>query len=160
MDPLRSAARPGEIVLTFIFSIMIPCSRMSLFANRLPITGGPAAVCLFAVLVIKLVRDVDGDRRMFILTGNLLGLGACSALVPRSWGCRPLATPAAVSGDQESRPRSPSSTNPNVAVASAGSQCLRDRRCIYASEVPWPAIRRPLRLAPELRCIPIGGDLR
>jgi len=112
---LYVALRDLVIVLTFIFSIMFLFPDV-LVADRLPITGGLAAVCLFAVLVIKLVRDVDEDRRMFILTGNLLGLGALLYIGPSILGLQ--ATGDATSGFWGSVATTvTSSTNPNVAVA-------------------------------------------
>ena len=47
----------------------------------LPITGGLAAVCAFAVLLIKLVKG-DGDLRWFRVQVLLLGLGATLYIVP------------------------------------------------------------------------------
>jgi len=112
---LYVALRDLVIVLTFIFSIMFLFPDV-LLGNSLPITGGLAAVCLFAVLVIKLVRDVDEDRRMFILTGNLLGLGALLYIGPSILGLQ--ATGDASSGFWGSVATTvTSSTNPNVAVA-------------------------------------------
>ncbi len=48
----------------------------------LPITGGLAAACAFAVLVIKLVTKGDADRRWFQVQTLLLGLGATLYIVP------------------------------------------------------------------------------
>lgn len=47
----------------------------------LPITGGLAAVCAFAALLIKLIRG-DGDRRAFQAVTLLLGLGSTLYIVP------------------------------------------------------------------------------
>lgn len=47
----------------------------------LPVTGGLAAVCAFAVLVIKLVKG-DADLRWFRAQVLLLGLGATLYVVP------------------------------------------------------------------------------
>jgi hypothetical protein len=111
---LYVALRDLVIVLTFIFSIMFLFPDV-LLGNSLPITGGLAAVCLFAVLVIKLVRDVDEDRRMFILTGNLLGLGALLYIVPSVLGLQ--ATGDTASGFWGSVATTvTSSTNPNLAI--------------------------------------------
>jgi hypothetical protein len=112
---LYVAIRDLVIVITFIFSIMFLFPDV-LLADRLPITGGLAAVCLFAVLVIKLVSDVDEDRRLFRLTGNLLGLGAVLYIAPSILGLQ--ATGDAGSGFWGSLASAvTSSTNPNVAVA-------------------------------------------
>jgi hypothetical protein len=47
----------------------------------LPITGGLAAVCAFAVLIIKLIKG-DSDIRWFKAQVALLGLGAALYIVP------------------------------------------------------------------------------
>ena len=53
----------------------------------LPITGGLAAVCAFAVLVLRLMtRGGDGDTRSFRLQVLLLGLGATLYLGPYFFG--------------------------------------------------------------------------
>ena len=112
---LYVALRDLVIAVTFIFSIMFLFPDV-LVADRLPITGGLAAVCLFAVLVIKLVRDVDEDRRLFVVTGNLLGLGALLYIVPSILGLQ--ATGDAGSGFWGSVATTvTTSTNPNLAVA-------------------------------------------
>ncbi len=49
--------------------------------KELPITGGLAAVCAFAVLVIKLMKS-DSDVRWFQVQVLLLGLGATLYIVP------------------------------------------------------------------------------
>lgn len=111
------AIRDLVIAMTFIFSIMFLFPDV-LLADRLPITGGLAAVCLFAVLVIKLVRDVDEDRKLFVITGNLLGLGALLYIVPSILGLQ--ATGEAASGFWGSVATTvTSSTNPDLAVALA-----------------------------------------
>ena len=48
----------------------------------LPITGGLAAACAFAVLLIKLVTRGDSDVRWYRAQTVLLGLGATLYLVP------------------------------------------------------------------------------
>jgi hypothetical protein len=48
----------------------------------LPIAGGLAAACVFAVLLIKLVSRGDADLRGFRLQTALLGLGASLYIVP------------------------------------------------------------------------------
>ena len=111
---LYVAIRDLVIAVTFIFSIMFLFPDV-LLADRLPITGGLAAVCLFAVLVIKLVCDVDEDRRMFVVTGNLLGLGAMLYIIPSVLGLQ--ATGEAGSGFWGSVATTvTSSTNPDLAV--------------------------------------------
>jgi hypothetical protein len=51
----------------------------------LPVTGGLAAVCAFAVLVIKLIKG-DADLRWFRAQVLLLGLGATLYIVPYLFG--------------------------------------------------------------------------
>jgi hypothetical protein len=53
--------------------------------KELPITGGLAAVCAFAVLVIKLVKG-DSDLRWFRAQVGLLALGATLYIVPYMLG--------------------------------------------------------------------------
>jgi uncharacterized membrane protein len=48
----------------------------------LPITGGLAAVCAFAVLLIKLMTKGDSDLRWYRAQVLLLGLGATLYIVP------------------------------------------------------------------------------
>ncbi len=48
----------------------------------LPITGGLAAVCAFAVMLVKLMTRGDADLRWFRIQTFLLGLGATLYLVP------------------------------------------------------------------------------
>lgn len=50
--------------------------------DQLPLTGGLAAACLFAALLIKLMGDPDHYIRDFRLTTYLLGLGAIFYFVP------------------------------------------------------------------------------
>ncbi len=50
--------------------------------DQLPLTGGLAAVCLFGVLLVKLVGDPDHNLRDFRIVTGLLGLGAILYFVP------------------------------------------------------------------------------
>ena len=50
--------------------------------DQLPLTGGLAAVCLFGVLLVKLVGDPDHNLRDFRIVTGLLGLGAIFYFVP------------------------------------------------------------------------------
>jgi hypothetical protein len=54
--------------------------------NDLPITGGLAAACAFAVLLLKLMTRADADARIFRIQTTLLGLGAGLYLVPYLMG--------------------------------------------------------------------------
>ena len=50
--------------------------------NSLPLTGGLAAACLFAVLLVKLMGDPDHNLREFRIVTGLLALGALFYFVP------------------------------------------------------------------------------
>ena len=52
----------------------------------LPITGGLAAVCAFAALMIKLVGKSDGNVRWTQLEVSLIGLGAALYIIPYFFG--------------------------------------------------------------------------
>ncbi len=54
--------------------------------DALPLTGGLAAVCLFAALLVKLMGDPDHNLRDFRLVTYLLGLGAVFYFVPYLFG--------------------------------------------------------------------------
>ena len=79
----------------------------------LPITGGLAAVCAFAVLVIKLVKG-DSDIRWFKAQVALLGLGAALYIVPYMIGVQV----TAIGSDSSNQLASMlvSSQNPDVAL--------------------------------------------
>jgi len=51
-------------------------------ADDLPVTGSLAAVCAFAVLVLKLTTKGDADTRGFRLQTVLLGIGSILYIVP------------------------------------------------------------------------------
>jgi hypothetical protein len=55
-------------------------------ADSLPITGGLAAACLFAVLLVKLMGDPDHNLREFRIVTGLLALGALFYFVPYVFG--------------------------------------------------------------------------
>jgi hypothetical protein len=65
----------------------------------LPVTGGLATVCAFAVLVLKLVSNGEADVRSFRLQTLLLGLGATLYIVPYVLGVQVTAVGGAT-GDQ------------------------------------------------------------
>ncbi len=54
--------------------------------NSLPLTGGLAAACLFAVLLVKLMGDPDHNLREFRIVTGLLALGALFYFVPYVFG--------------------------------------------------------------------------
>jgi hypothetical protein len=81
----------------------------------LPITGGLAAVCAFAVLLIKLMTKGDSDLRWFRIQTILLGLGAALYIVPYMIGVQV----SSIGSDTSTTLASifVSSQNPGVALA-------------------------------------------
>jgi hypothetical protein len=84
-------------------------------SKDLPITGGLAAVCAFAVMLIKLVTRGDADLRWFRIQTLLLGLGATLYLVPYILGVQVTAIGSDVSNQLAAA--LVSSQNPTVALA-------------------------------------------
>lgn len=76
-----SSARDLLIVVTFVLSIQFFFVD-PFIAGAWPITGGLAAVCALAVLVIKLIWDADDNPKAFYAVSGLLGLGSMLYLVP------------------------------------------------------------------------------
>src|SRR5215469_14818411 len=74
---LRDLLIVSGVVMSFMF--FFPDVVVT---DALPLTGGLAAACLFAVLLIKLVGDPDHDPRAFQVVTLLLGLGAICYFVP------------------------------------------------------------------------------
>jgi len=81
----------------------------------LPITGGLAAVCAFAVMLIKLMTRGDADPRWFRIQTFLLGIGATLYLVPYMLGVQVTAIGSDISNQLASA--LVSSQNPTVALA-------------------------------------------
>ena len=81
----------------------------------LPITGGLAATCAFAVLLIKLMTKGDADLRWFRVQTALLGLGAALYILPYVLGVQV----NAIGSDTANQLASVlvSSQNPTVALA-------------------------------------------
>jgi hypothetical protein len=81
----------------------------------LPITGGLAAACAFAVLLIKLMTKGDADIRWFRVQTALLGLGAALYILPYVLGVQV----NAIGSDTANQLASVlvSSQNPTVALA-------------------------------------------
>jgi hypothetical protein len=79
------AIRDLAILATFALSFMFFFPDV-MTSRDLPVTGPLAALCLLAVLVVKLVRDVDDDLDAFRLTSGLLAAGAVLYLVPTFLG--------------------------------------------------------------------------
>ncbi|HEU5200946.1 MAG TPA: hypothetical protein VFU32_15010, partial [Ktedonobacterales bacterium] len=77
-----AGARDFLIVTGFVMSFMYFFPDV-VAADALPITGGLAATCLFAVLLVKLVsKGDDNDARVYTITSGLLALGALLYLIP------------------------------------------------------------------------------
>jgi hypothetical protein len=80
----------------------------------LPITGSLAAVCAFAVMLIKLMTKNDGDLRWFSWQMLLLVVGATLYIVPYILGVQAsLLTGAHIPGISEALT---TSTNPDLAL--------------------------------------------
>jgi hypothetical protein len=69
------------VVMSFMFLFPDVVS-----ADQLPITGGLAAACLFAVLLVKLMGDPDHNLREFRIVTGLIALGALFYFVPYIFG--------------------------------------------------------------------------
>ncbi|HET9015480.1 MAG TPA: hypothetical protein VFN57_07780 [Thermomicrobiaceae bacterium] len=74
---LRDLLIVSGVVMSFMF--FFPDVVVS---DQLPLTGGLAAVCLFGVLLVKLMGDPDQNLRDFRLVTGLLGLGAALYFIP------------------------------------------------------------------------------
>jgi hypothetical protein len=83
--------------------------------NDLPITGGLAAVCAFAVLLLKLMTNGDADPRSFHAQTFLIGLGASLYLVPYLLGVQVTMVDSSISTQLASI--LVSSQNPTLALA-------------------------------------------
>ena len=76
-----ASVRDLLIVVTFVVSIQFFFID-PFIAGAWPITGGLAADCALAVLVIKLIWDADDDPKAFYAVTGLLILGSLLYLVP------------------------------------------------------------------------------
>jgi hypothetical protein len=74
---LRDFLIISGVVMSFMFLFPDVVS-----ADHLPITGGLAAACLFAVLLVKLMGDPDHNLREYRIVTGLLALGALFYFVP------------------------------------------------------------------------------
>lgn len=81
-------------------------------AQDLPVTGGLAAACAFAVLVIKLTTRGDADLRWFRIQTALLGVGGVLYIVPYLLGVQM----TQVSGAPDWVKSLVSSQNPDLAL--------------------------------------------
>jgi hypothetical protein len=83
--------------------------------NDLPITGGLAAACAFAVLMLKLTTRADSDQRIFRIQTVLLGVGASLYLIPYLLGVQVTMVGSDISNQLSSV--LVSSENPTIALA-------------------------------------------
>jgi hypothetical protein len=83
--------------------------------NDLPITGGLAAACAFAVLILKLTTRADADARSFQLQTFLLATGAGLYLVPYFLGVQMTTVGSSISNQFASI--LVSSQNPTIALS-------------------------------------------
>ncbi|MHB8376016.1 MAG: hypothetical protein ACYDEB_03575 [Dehalococcoidia bacterium] len=76
-----------DILLVVIFVMSVQFFFVDPFiANQFPITGGVAAVCALAALVIKLIWDADDDPNAFYAVSVLIAAGSVLYLVPTLLG--------------------------------------------------------------------------
>jgi len=76
-----------DLLLVVIFVMSVQFFFVDPFIqNAFPVTGGLAAVCALAVLVIKLIRDADDDPFWFYAVSVLIALGSVLYLVPTLLG--------------------------------------------------------------------------
>ena len=76
-----------DLLLLVIFVMSIQFFFVDPFVqNAFPVTGGLAAVCALAVLVIKLIWDADDEPVAFYAASVLIALGAVLYLVPTLLG--------------------------------------------------------------------------
>ncbi len=78
---LRDILIISGVIMSFMFLFPDVVST-----DQLPLTGGFAAVMLFAVLLIKLMGDPDHNLRDFRLVTWFLGIGALFYFVPYLFG--------------------------------------------------------------------------
>jgi len=83
--------------------------------NDLPITGGLAGACAFAVLLLKLMTRADADKRSFQAQTFLIGLGATLYLVPYLMGVQVTTVGSSIADQLASV--LVSSHNPTIALA-------------------------------------------
>ena len=78
---LRDILIISGVIMSFMFLFPDVVST-----DQLPLTGGFAAVMLFAVLLVKLMGDPDHTLRDFRLVTWLLGIGALFYFIPYLFG--------------------------------------------------------------------------
>jgi hypothetical protein len=109
---LRDFLIVSGVVMSFMF--FFPDVVIS---DQLPLTGGLAAVVLFAVLLIKLIGDPDHDPRTFRIVTYLLGFGALLYFIPYIFGVQAAGVVTGSFADVSNF--LVTSTNPNWAVGLA-----------------------------------------
>ncbi len=109
---LRDFLIVSGVVMSFMF--FFPDVVIS---DQLPLTGGLAAVVLFAVLLIKLMGDPDHDPRTFRIVTYLLGFGALLYFIPYIFGVQAAGVVTGSFADVSNF--LVTSTNPNWAVGLA-----------------------------------------
>jgi hypothetical protein len=83
---LRDLLFVSGVVMSFMFFF-----PDVLETDALPLTGGLAAACLFACLLVKLMGDPDHNLRDFRLVSILLGIGAIFYFIPYVFGVQAIA---------------------------------------------------------------------
>jgi hypothetical protein len=108
------------VALRDIFLLQVFLGSFILFypdvvsGQPLPVTGGLAAVCAFAALLIKLTTKGDADLRWFRIQVLLVALGATLYLIPYFFGVQATElTGQHITGISEALV---SSTNPDLAL--------------------------------------------
>ncbi len=86
-------------------------------ADNLPITGGLAAACAFAALVVKLTTKGDADPRGFRLQTILLGIGSVLYIVPYLLGVQVTTIGSGVSNQLAALLDSSQNTNVSLPLA-------------------------------------------
>ena len=107
---LRDILVISGVIMSFMFLFPDVVS-----ADQLPLTGGFAAVMLFAVLLVKLMGDPDHNLRDFRLVTWFLAIGALFYFVPYLFGV--MLNQVAVDPILSISNALVSSSNPNWAVA-------------------------------------------
>lgn len=140
-----AGARDFLIVTGFVMSFMYFFPDV-VAADALPITGGLAATCLFAVLVVKLVsKGDDNDARVYTITSGLLALGALLYLIPYVLGTQANAVAANGLGNLSTGLVS----NTNVGLASVLSLVAAGIVAILGIVAVFYSLRAPVKPAAE-----------
>jgi len=109
-----AGARDFLIVTGFVMSFMYFFPDV-VNTDPLPVTGGLAASCLFAVLLVKLVtKGDDNDALVYTINSCLLGVGALLYLIPYVLGTQ--ANQVAAGGLGDFSAKLVSNTNPILAA--------------------------------------------